>query len=58
MIEKTKNADKLFMKHGVRLAEVALADKTYDLDDHPEVVALTGAHIQYREEVKQSKKNV
>ena len=44
MIEKTRIMDRIFMKYKIRIVQLMHATKEYDLENDPDVIALTNAN--------------
>ena len=57
MIERTKIMDVLFMKHGCRLADLLYAQKNWDLDNDPDVLAAKNANQAKKQDFKQKAKS-
>lgn len=53
MIERTQIMDRIFVKHGVRMADMLAAEKEFKLDQDPELIALKNANKARREQQQQ-----
>ena len=57
MIEQTKVLDLIFMKHKLRTVELLQAVREYDLENDPDVKALTAANAKEKENIQKAKLN-
>jgi len=50
LVERTKIADQLYLKHGYKLAELEWADKKFGIHNDPDVQAILKSHLALREQ--------
>jgi 2-polyprenyl-6-methoxyphenol hydroxylase-like FAD-dependent oxidoreductase len=51
MFERTKIMDQVYMKHGIKLAEMQSLHKEHDLDNDEDIKALKNSNLAAREQI-------